>query len=68
MFYEVNECCGCAVPAYPCLGDACHLRHTPKYICDWCGTDELDPDEIEDVDGDDVCLECIAKMEENEDE
>ena len=24
--YE-NECCGCAVPAYPCMGDACPNRH-----------------------------------------
>ena len=33
--YE-NECCGCAVPAYPCMGDACPNRNVPHLYCDRC--------------------------------
>lgn len=38
-----NECCDCAVPAYPCLGDICPNRHVKYLVCDNCGedTDEL---------------------------
>ena len=35
VIYE-NECCGCAVPPYPCLGDSCKLRHVPHLYCDKC--------------------------------
>lgn len=34
--YE-NECCGCSVPAYPCLGNYCPNRNVPHYYCDRCG-------------------------------
>ena len=33
--YE-NDCCGCAVPAYPCLGESCPLQHQKHYYCDNC--------------------------------
>ena len=36
-----NDCCGCAVPGYPCLGDACPRRNTKVYYCDECG-EEID--------------------------
>lgn len=33
--YE-NQCCDCAVPSYPCMGDACKYRNVPVYYCDSC--------------------------------
>lgn len=66
MKYEVNECCDCAVPGYPCLGSSCSLRHVIKYKCDRCGADELTEDDVEHLYGEDVCLDCMEK-EEDED-
>lgn len=53
-----NDCCGCAVPGYPCLGKYCPLTHTPHYYCDECG-EEIDPDCLYRVDDDDLCEECL---------
>ena len=61
MKYESNECCDCAVPGYPCLGDSCSLRHVPRYRCDTCGADDLSEDDIKEVDGQHLCLECYEK-------
>ena len=36
IVYE-NECCGCATPAYPCIGESCSKRRVPHYYCDLCG-------------------------------
>ena len=68
MMYESNECCGCATEGYPCLGPRCSMRHVPRYVCDWCGEDDLSEDEIEDINGDDVCRECARKYEEEQEE
>ena len=38
--YE-NQCCSCAVPAYPCLGDSCPNRRVKILECDKCH-DEVD--------------------------
>lgn len=54
-----NECCGCAVPGYPCLGDLCSLRRVPYWACDDCGALSDDVD-IYDFDGKDLCLDCVA--------
>ena len=37
MIIYKDECCDCAVPGYPCLGDACSNRHVPHIYCDKCG-------------------------------
>lgn len=57
--YE-NECCGCAVPAYPCMGDACPNRHVPHYYCDKCGEELYE--EAYEVDGEDLCEDCLKEM------
>ena len=44
--YE-NHCCGCAVPAYPCMGKSCPNVDVPVYYCDVCGDDTLAEYEIE---------------------
>ena len=68
MQYEVNECCGCAAPGYPCIGDSCGLRHAPRFRCDWCGVDDLTESEINDYEGEDLCDTCYDKVMEEEEE
>lgn len=61
MYYETNECCGCAVPGYPCVGDSCPLRHTPHYNCDIC--DEPIEDDNAYSDGfNHYCEGCYIEM------
>ena len=56
--YE-DHCCDCAVPGYPCLGSSCPNRNVPVYYCDKCG-DELE--DIYDLDGEELCEECLKEM------
>ena len=56
-----NECCDCATPAYPCLGNYCPLTHVSHYYCDKCG-DEIDLDELYKVDNEDICECCLKNM------
>lgn len=51
-----NHCCDCAVPGYPCRGDACPLRGVEVFYCDKCGR-ELE--EIYDVDDEELCENCL---------
>ena len=51
-----NHCCDCAVPGYPCRGDACPLRRVEVYYCDKCGC-ELE--EVYEVDDEVFCEECL---------
>ena len=52
--YE-NHCCGCSVPAYPCIGDRCPNINVPVYYCDFCDNDTYAEYEI---DGEHYCEEC----------
>ena len=54
-----NHCCGCASPGYPCLGISCSLRRVEVHYCDHCG-EEIE--EIYDVDGEELCEECLKDM------
>lgn len=36
MVVETNECCSCATPSYPCIGDSCPNRHVKRFYCDNC--------------------------------
>lgn len=56
--YE-NHCCDCATGNYPCLGMLCSLRNVEVHYCDRCG-DEIE--EIFDVDGEELCEECLKEM------
>ena len=51
MRYIENQCCGCATPGYPCIGEACSLRQSEVIICDYCGKEieinDLDWDYVE---------------------
>ena len=50
-----NECCDCAVPAYPCLGSLCPKRNVVHIYCDDCGEET----ELYDYDGAELCKDCI---------
>ena len=58
VVYE-DECCGCAVPAYPCMGDACPNRNVPHLFCDSC-KDEVN--ELYETENGQLCAECVLKM------
>ena len=49
--YE-DECCGCAVPAYPCMGSACPNRNVKHLYCDECGDDV---EKLYKYDGQEIC-------------
>ena len=53
--YE-NECCGCAVPGYPCMGSACPNRNVPHMYCDRCGEEF---EKLYKFDGEEICAECL---------
>lgn len=52
-----NECCDCAVPAYPCQGDSCPLRHVIRYVCDRRG----DQTTLYECDGEELCESCLIE-------
>lgn len=56
-----NHCCDCAVPGYPCLGKNCPNTRVTVYYCDKCEC-EIDCDEVYEVDGQDLCEECLKEM------
>ena len=56
MIKTVNECVNCGLP---CLGDTCPNRHVTRCYCDRCG-DETD--ELYEVDGEDLCEDCLKDM------
>ena len=55
--YE-NECCSCAVPAYPCLGDTCPRLRVPHFYCDECGNEE----QLYYYDDRQLCISCIEQL------
>ena len=59
MVKITNECCDCAVPGYPCLGDACPNRHVKHYICDHC-KEEFDRLYI--FNDEELCQNCLEDM------
>lgn len=60
MTYYENQCCDCATPAYPCLGDNCGLRHVKVYICDQCEF-EVGYGDLFEYEGEELCIDCIQK-------
>lgn len=57
VVYE-NECCGCAVPSYPCLGSECPNRHVPHFYCDKC---EEDVETLYETENGQLCADCVLK-------
>ena len=55
-----NHCCDCAAPGYPCMGNACPNRNVKVFYCGKCDPDCQWPlDEVYEVDGEILCLECL---------
>ena len=50
-----NECVCCGLP---CIGDSCEYRNVVRYYCDDC-QEEFNPNELYDVDGDELCEDCL---------
>ena len=55
--YE-DECCGCAVPSYPCIGIAYHNRNVKHLYCDKC---EEAVEKLYKYDGEEICEGCLLK-------
>ena len=53
--YE-DECCGCATPAYPCMGNACPNRNVKHLYCDKC---KNDVEKQYKYDGQEICENCL---------
>ena len=54
-----NRCEGCAVPGYPCLGDACPNRKVTVYYCDICKSEICE--EVYEAFGSDLCEDCLKR-------
>lgn len=65
MLKVEDRCCGCAAPGYPCVGNACPFKRARIYYCDKCG--EEITDEVYEVDGKDLCEDCLKEMFSKED-
>lgn len=55
-----NDCCDCAVPGYPCIGERCELRHNPHFFCDDCG-DEVYSGKLYHYEGEELCGDCVLE-------
>ena len=55
MIIEVDECRGCN----PCIGCGRKYRKHKALVCDICGKEV---DELRDVNGDHICLDCLPDM------
>ena len=53
-----NDCCGCAVPAYPCMGNSCPKRNVAHYYCDECGRE----DKLYHWNDRELCVECVVEQ------
>ncbi len=53
--YE-DECCGCAVPAYPCMGSACPNRNVPHLYCD---KRDKEVEKLYKCDGEEICIKFL---------
>ena len=53
-----NECCGCATPAYPCLGNSCPQRNVKRFYCDKCGEEH----KLYEFEGAELCMDCIQEI------
>ena len=54
--YE-DECCDCATPAYPCIGERCPRRRVPHYHCDKCDSEQT----LYHYEGHEWCADCLIE-------
>jgi len=53
-----NDCCGCAVTAYPCRGNNCPLKNADHYYCDCC-KNEVNKEDLYEYEGQELCNDCL---------
>ena len=53
---KIENHCNCC--DLPCVN--CGLKHVPVYYCDECGY-EIEDDGVYEVDGDDLCEDCLKE-------
>ena len=51
-----NHCVSCGLP---CLGSTCPYRNVEVRYCDKC---KEETEDLYEVDGDDLCEDCLKKM------
>lgn len=55
MMRFIEECVGCRDMGLPCIYPSCHQGYVER-ICDWC---DCEVDTLYDLDGDEVCADCL---------
>lgn len=55
-----NECCDCAVPGYPCLGNICPKLNVKHLYCDKCKDDVKILYKF--LNGTELCKDCLIKQ------
>ena len=60
MVRYVSMCLDCTALGLHCLGPGCRNRKVAIHCCDKCGA-ELPDDEIYDVDGEELCEDCLKE-------
>lgn len=50
-----NDCCDCATPNYPCIGNLCPYSQVPHWYCDECGEET----QLYHYEDQELCIECI---------
>lgn len=59
MIVIENHCCDCATSGYPCRGERCPRRNVKVHYCDHCDAELA---EVYEVDGEELCEECLKEM------
>lgn len=60
----ISECVGCC--SLPCLGMTCPNVDIPVFYCDVCNQEIDSSDGVYEVEGKDLCLECLKNKFEKE--
>ena len=61
-----NHCVGCTAFGLRCVGRSCTKRAVEVHRCDRCG-DEVDPGDLYEIDGEDICYDCRHELLSDED-
>ena len=56
MKYIDSDCVNCDLP---CIYDACPYYRVIRYKCDICGEEDVT---LYELDGQEICIECVAKQ------
>lgn len=57
-----NDCLGCTDMGLMCLGSSCRYRNVEHHYCDHCGEELERSHDIYDVDGLELCEDCLLEL------